>query len=44
MKLAIMTDLEGVAGVINVKDWIYPDSKYYEKGKELLAKYNVEFA
>jgi len=38
MKVFIMTDLEGVAGVINSTDWIYPDSKYYEKGKEFLTK------
>ena len=38
MKVFLMTDLEGVAGVINTTDWIYNDSKYYEKGKELLTK------
>ena len=38
MKLAIMTDLEGVAGVINSTDWIYGNSKYYETAKELLTK------
>ena len=38
MKIYLMTDLEGVAGVMNSTDWIYPDSKYYEKGKELLTK------
>lgn len=38
MKIAIMTDLEGVAGIINTTDWIYKDSKYYETAKELLTK------
>jgi len=38
MKVYMMTDLEGVAGVINSTDWIYPESKYYEKGKEYLTK------
>jgi len=38
MKVYLMTDLEGVAGVMNSTDWIYPDSKYYEKGKEFLTK------
>jgi len=38
MKVYLMTDLEGVAGVINSTDWIYPESKYYEKGKELLTR------
>ncbi|MBE6912355.1 MAG: hypothetical protein E7473_07505 [Ruminococcaceae bacterium] len=38
MKIAIMTDLEGVAGVVNQKDWIHPDSVYYEQGKILLTE------
>lgn len=37
MKVYLMTDLEGVAGVMNSTDWIYRDSKYYEKAKELLT-------
>ena len=35
MKIHIMTDLEGVAGVLNAKDFIYPDSKYYEYACQL---------
>lgn len=38
MKIAIMTDIEGVAGVLNAKDWIYPDSRYYEQAKILLTE------
>lgn len=38
MKVYLMTDLEGVAGVMNSTDWIYRDSKYYERGKELLTE------
>jgi len=38
MKVYMMTDIEGVAGVMNSTDWIYPDSRYYEKGKEFLTK------
>lgn len=38
MKVAIMTDVEGVAGVINSTDWIHPDSKYYEEAKVLLTE------
>ena len=38
MKVYIMTDIEGVAGVMNTTDWIYSHSKYYEKGKELLTE------
>lgn len=38
MRVYLMTDLEGVAGVMNSTDWIYPESRYYELGKELLTK------
>ncbi len=38
MKVAIMTDVEGVAGVLNSTDWIYKTSRYYEVTKELLTK------
>jgi len=38
MRVMIMTDLEGVAGVINAPDWIYPESRYYERGKILLTE------
>lgn len=37
MKIMIMTDIEGVAGVMNAKDWIYPDSRYKEEGKKFLT-------
>lgn len=35
MKIFIMTDLEGCAGIMNAQDWIYGNSKYYEKACEL---------
>jgi len=38
MKIKLVTDIEGVAGVINAEDWTRPESKYYEVGKELLTK------
>ena len=38
MKVYMMTDIEGVAGIINGADWVHPHSKYYEKGKEFLTK------
>jgi len=38
MKILLITDMEGVAGVMNTTDWIYKDSKYYEDGKMLLTK------
>lgn len=37
MKLYIMTDLEGVAGVVDFED-TKPTGKYYEKAKELLTE------
>ena len=37
MKIYIMTDLEGVAGVINAEDWTYATGRYYESAKELLT-------
>jgi len=38
MRIYIMTDLEGVAGVLNFEDWCTPDSRYYELAKELLTR------
>lgn len=37
MKIAIMTDLEGVAGVLDSVNWCNPDSRYYEVAKQLLT-------
>ena len=33
-----MTDLEGVAGVINFDDYCTPKGRYYEVARELLTK------
>jgi len=38
MKIAILTDMEGVAGVMNRDDWVLPDGHYYERGKEFLTQ------
>ena len=38
VKIYIMTDIEGVAGVINMLDWCVPEGRYYETGKELLTR------
>jgi len=38
MKIAIMTDMEGVAGIMNSEDWVLPHGRYYERGKELLTE------
>ena len=35
MKIYIITDLEGVAGVINSKDYATPEGRYYEIAREL---------
>jgi len=37
MKIMLMTDLEGVAGVLNAVDWIHPESCYYDQAKRLLT-------
>ena len=38
MRIYLMTDLEGVAGVLNFQDWCLPESRYYELAKELLTR------
>lgn len=38
MKLYVMTDLEGVAGVLNFQEWTGPGKPYYELAKEFLTK------
>ena len=37
MKVFMMTDLEGVAGVVSFEDQTYADGKYYEESKRLLT-------
>jgi D-amino peptidase len=38
MKILVMTDMEGVAGILNRDDWVLPGGCYYEKGKRLLTE------
>ena len=38
MRILLMTDMEGVAGVKNSDDWCLPDSRYYEVGCRLLTR------
>lgn len=38
MKIMIMTDMEGCAGILNFKDWVVPEGRYYEKGKRFLTE------
>lgn len=37
MKIYLMTDLEGVAGVLDFDNWCSPESRYYELAKEFLT-------
>ena len=37
MKIYLMTDMEGCAGILNFKDWVFPEGRYYDKGKRLLT-------
>ena len=37
MKIFVMTDMEGVAGIINREDWVLWDSRYYDTGRKLLT-------
>ena len=38
MKIYIMTDLEGVAGVMDFENWCSPGFRYYEQAKEFLTR------
>lgn len=38
MKLLLMTDMEGVAGVVNSVDYCHATGRYYDLGKELLTR------
>jgi len=38
MKITIMTDMEGVAGVLNHDDWVLPEGRFYAKGMRLLTE------
>ena len=37
MRIYIMTDMEGSAGIINFTDWVEREGKYYETGKKLVS-------
>ncbi len=38
MKIVVMTDMEGVAGVLNHDDWVLPGGRFYAKGVRLLTE------
>jgi D-amino peptidase len=37
MRVLLITDMEGVAGITNSIDWCYPDGRYYFQGRRLLT-------
>jgi D-amino peptidase len=37
MRIFIMTDMEGVAGVANHDDWVLPSSRNYEQGRRIFT-------
>lgn len=37
MKILIMTDMEGVAGVLNHDDWVLPGGRFYQQGMQFLT-------
>lgn len=38
MKILVMTDMEGVAGILNHDDWVVPTGRFYAKGMRLLTR------
>lgn len=38
MKIYIMTDMEGCAGILNCEDWVRPGGCYYENGRRILTE------
>lgn len=37
MKIYLMTDMEGCAGILNAADWVLPQGRWYEKGRAILT-------
>lgn len=37
MKILLMTDMEGSAGIVNMDDWVCPGGRYYEQGKRFVT-------
>ena len=38
MKIMIMTDMEGCAGILNHDDWVLPGGRSYDQGRRLLTQ------
>jgi len=37
MKIYLMTDMEGCAGILNHDDWVLPSGRYYDAGRRILT-------
>jgi D-amino peptidase len=37
MRIFLMTDMEGVSGVLDAEGWAFPDSPFYDTGRRLLT-------
>lgn len=38
MKIYLMCDMEGIAGVLDVDEWTLPEGRYYQKGMRIATK------
>ena len=38
MKIMVMTDMEGCAGILNHDDWVLPEGRFYGQGRRLLTE------
>ncbi len=38
MNIIVVTDMEGVAGIVDFPNWVTPGGMYYDKGKRLLTE------
>ena len=38
MKIYIMTDMEGCAGILNHDDWVLPTGRFFDTGREILTE------
>jgi len=38
MKVMVMTDMEGCAGILNHDDWVMPEGRFYAEGRRLLTE------
>ncbi|MDR1531220.1 MAG: M55 family metallopeptidase [Clostridiales bacterium] len=38
MRILLMTDMEGSAGIVNHDDWVMPEGRYYDLGRRFLTR------